>query len=168
MTTTRSLVQHALVLVIAGAVQLTSVAPARAQALGYGIAGPAGFSGFFGSSASGFHAAGGAEMLAGGLVGGAAEFGVLGNASSLLSVLSLNGVVHFTHATTSRSSPFVTGGYSRFSSGDGSFKAWNFGGGVDFWMKQRAGLRVEFRNHIRPDHRGNVNYWSLRAGVSVR
>jgi hypothetical protein len=38
-------------------------ATADAQGLGYAIAGPAGFSGFFGSSASAVHVAGGGEVL---------------------------------------------------------------------------------------------------------
>ena len=56
------------------------IAPSRpvgAQPLGYGIAGPSGYSGFFGSSSMALHAAGGGEILAGGRVGAGGEFGLL-------------------------------------------------------------------------------------------
>jgi hypothetical protein len=138
---------------------------AQAQALGYAIGGPAGISGFFASSASLFHAAGGGEALVKGRAGIGAEFGALGSASSVLLVVSVNGVFHFPSSLPARLSPFVTGGYTYMGSGDGSFSGWNAGGGLDFWAKERLGLRVEFRDHVRPDFRGTVQYWTIRAGV---
>ena len=65
---------------------------------------------------------------------------------------------------------FVTGGYSRLGIGDGegAFSAFNFGGGVQVWRGDHAGLRVEFRDHLRHDDRGNTHYWSIRAGVAFR
>jgi hypothetical protein len=147
-------------------------AEAQVQALGYGIAGPAGYSAFFNSSSTALHAAGGAEVLAGGRVGVGGEFGLLLNLGGALWVTSANGVFHFTPSvptpTRSRVSPFVTGGYTRMTSGDGAFNAWNIGGGADVWLKPRVGLRLEFRDHIRPDRRGNVQYWTFRAGVVFR
>lgn len=147
---------------------LAAARSADAQALGYGIAGPAGFSGFFGSSSSGVHAAAGGEVLAGGFIGGGAEIGLLGNSGSVLAVFSANGVVHVVSSRAKRPSPFVTGGYTRMSSGEGSFKAWNVGVGVDLWPKDHVGVRVEFRDHVRPDSRGAVQYWTIRAGVVFR
>ena len=35
-------------------------------------------------------------------------------------------------------------------------------------LEQGGGLRVEFRDHVRPDSRGTVHYWSLRAGIAFR
>jgi hypothetical protein len=145
------------------------VGTADAQGLGYGIVGPAGFSGFFGSSASAVHASGGGEVLVGGRGGAAAELGVLGNSSSALVVFSANGVLHFSTGRGRRgSSPYVTSGYTHMASGEGSFSAWNVGGGIDVWMQDRIGLRVEFRDHVRPDFRGTVQYWTIRAGVCFR
>jgi hypothetical protein len=142
---------------------------AGAQALGYGIAGPAGFTGFFGSSGALIHAAGGGELLAGGRLGGGGEFGVLAGSGGGLVVTSLNGVYHGYRITDEEKvQPFLTGGYTHMSSGEGSFNAWNVGGGVDVWVKPHVGLRVEYRDHIRPDDRGAVHYWTIRAGVVFR
>ena len=108
-------------------------------------------------------------MLVGGWAGVGGEFGVLGDSSSVLFVSSVNGVFHFLpSAAKHRLSPYVTGGYTRMSSGEGSFAAWNVAAGLDVWAKDRLGLRVEFRDHVRPDDRGTVQYWSIRAGVVFR
>lgn len=151
------------------AVALAGVRTAEAQGLGYAIAGPAGFSGFFGSSTSAVHAAGGGEALVDGRAGVGGEFGVFANSSSALLVFSVNGVLHVSPTPTKRGlSPFVTGGYTHMGSGDGSFGAWNVGAGMDLWAKDRLGFRVEFRDHVRPDSRGAVQYWTIRAGVVFR
>jgi hypothetical protein len=150
-------------------------APAAAQVtgLGYGIAGPAGYSGFFGASGLNVHAAGGGEALAGGRVGAGGEFGVFAGTGGGLFVTSLNGVFHFAPGSGARGpdqrvSPFVSGGYSRMISGDGSFNAFNAGAGADVWLKPRLGIRAEVRDHIRPDSRGGVHYWAVRVGVVFR
>lgn len=98
----------------AGLMGVLAAAPAEAQVLGYGVAGPAGLSGFFRTSAANGHVAGGIEALAGGRVGGQGEFGAFG------------------------------------------------------WLRPRVGLRIDFRDHVRPDSRGTVQYWTFRAGVSFR
>ena len=141
------------------------VPDAAAQALGYAVAGPAGVSGFFDSPAASIHAAGGGEALASGLVGVGAEVGALANSSNVLLVASANGVVHL---PVNPLSPFVTAGYTRIASGEGGFHAWNFGAGADYWAGSRVGLRVEFRDHLRPDSRGTVHYLTVRAGVVFR
>ena len=140
-------------------------ASARAQGLGSVVAGPAGVSGFFGSSSNSLHAAGGGEALLKGLVGIGGEAGLLANSSNVLWVVSANGVVHLGVA---RVSPFLTGGYTRMGGGEGGFNAWNAGGGVDFWTTSRLGVRLDFRDHIRPDIRGTVHYWTVRGGMVFR
>ena len=148
---------------------LAAVRTTDAQSLAYGIAGPAGFSGFFGSSASAVHAAGGGEVLVDGRAGIGAELGVLANSGSVLLVFSANGVFHVsTNQVMRRLSPFVTGGYTSMRNGDGSFGAWNVGAGADLWPKDRVGIRVEFRDHVRPDSRGAIQYWAVRGGVVFR
>lgn len=135
---------------------------ARGQTLGYAVAGPAGISGFFNRSLSSAHVAGGGEGLAGGVVGLAGELGVLANASSALWVASASGVVHLAAMPFS---PFLSAGYTRMGSGEGGFNAWNVGAGADYWARQRIGIRVDFRDHVRPDFRGTVHYWTIRGGV---
>lgn len=154
------------------AAALAAARPAGAQALGYGIAGPAGYSGFFDSSSLAIHAAGGGEVLAGGRVGAGGEFGLLANSGGGLFVTSVNAVLHVRPSRPtpirSRTSPFLTAGYTRTSSGEGGFNGWNAGIGADLWLKPRVGLRVEARDHIRPDERGSVQYWAIRVGVVFR
>jgi hypothetical protein len=135
-------------------------ATAEAQWLGYGIAGPAGTSGFINTNTTfTFHAAGGVEVAAANSVGIGGEFGFFNR----LIVGSANGVLRFGNV-------FVTGGFSRMAIGDGegAFSAINLGGGANAWMGQHAGVRVEYRDHLRRDNRGNTHYWSLRAGIVFR
>lgn len=146
--------------------------PAGAQALGYGIAGPAGDTGFFGNwSFLALHAAGGGEVLARGRFGAAGEFGVMAGANADLFITSVNGVLHVGPSVATpvrnRISPFITGGYTRLGSGGGS-NAWNIAAGADVWLKPRVGLRLEFRDYIRPDGRGGEQFWAFRAGVVFR
>lgn len=155
-------------LLLACCLFLLGIPNAHAQALGYGIGGPAAVSGFFGSL-TGFHAAGGGEVLVGRRAGGGAELGMLGNVSSVLQVVSVNGVVHILPVPLAHGvSPFITGGYSRLSSGEGAFAAWNVAAGVDIWEKNHAGLRIDVRDHVRPDSRGTVHYLTFRIGVVVK
>jgi len=155
------------ILLLVTAIMLGASQTAQAQALVYGLAGGAGYSGWFGGSGGGFHAAGGGEFLVKGVAGAGAEYGIFGNSGSVLSVTSVNGVVHLS-GTGAKASPFLTSGYSRFSSGEGAFHAWNVGVGADFWGNEHAGARVEFRDHVRRDTRGSVHYFSIRAGIAVK
>lgn len=152
------------VMALAGGVQT-----AGAQALGYAIAGPAGQYGFFGTSGLAGHGAAGGEVLIQNRVGLGGEYGIFAGEGGGMYVGSLNGVVHFAPAERQRGTrPFLTGGYTRLSSGDGDFNAWNVGAGVDIWARERVGVRVELRDHIRPDDRGDIHYWAIRAGVVIR
>jgi hypothetical protein len=67
----------------------------------------------------------------------------------------------------SRVRPFVTAGYTRLGigDGDGAFSAFNAGGGVNAWSGDRAGVRFELRDHVRPDDRGLTHYWAARLGI---
>ncbi len=151
----------ALSLVLAGA------GDAVAQGLGYGVAGLAGVSGFFASLAT-LHGAGGGELLIANRAGAGAEVGFIGT-GGVLAMVSANGVVHLVpNRAGHRASPFVTGGWTRMGNNDGSFDAWNAGAGVDIWARDRAGVRVEFRDHVRPDSRGTVHYWTIRGGIVFR
>jgi hypothetical protein len=138
---------------------------AEAQAIGYAVAGPAGTSGFVNTNTA-IHAAGGVEVFAAERFGAGGEVGFFNR----LVTGSANATWHFAVASHGFADAFVTGGYSRFGifDGEGGFHAWNVGIGAHLWLGDRAGLRLEFRDHIRPDSRGTTQYWSLRAGVAFR
>lgn len=138
-------------------------ATANAQVLGYGIAGPAGASGFVNTGSTTFHAAAGGEVF---LAKYAAVGGEAGFFDRLITV-SVNGAVHLTDG---KMAPFLTAGYTRLgvSDGEGGADAWNVGAGADAWIGRHAGIRFELRDHLRLDHRGSTNYWSLRAGIAIR
>jgi hypothetical protein len=36
------------------------------------------------------------------------------------------------------------------------------------WPGDHAGIRLEVRDHLRPDDRGTTHYWSFRAGIAIR
>lgn len=137
---------------------------AQSAVLGYVIAGPAGVSGWLGPRNS-VHVAGGGEFGFDVLGVG----GELGYWTSGLGMASVNGSVSPTKRGSVRKTiPFLTAGYTTGFTFEGSFNAWNLGGGANYWISARRGLRVDFRDHIRPDERGTVHYWSIRAGLAFR
>ena len=69
-------------------------------------------------------------------------------------LLSTNGTYRFWNAWPSQKVvPFVTAGYS-LAFRDGTANLANFGGGLDYWFRQRAALRLEARDHIWPGKNG--------------
>ena len=44
----------------------------------------------------------------------------------------------------------------------------NAAGGADGWIGDRAGIRFEVRDHLRPDDRGTTHYWTFRIGAVFR
>jgi hypothetical protein len=83
-----------------------------------------------------------------------------------IGVFSTNGLYSFSTDLNSKTVPFVTGGYSMFfRSGVGH--AINFGGGMHYWFSDRAGLRVEFRDHI-PTEDSGTHFIQGRIGISFR
>ena len=64
---------------------------------------------------------------------------------------------------TARIRPFVTGGYTFVSSN----AAFTIGGGVNVWLHNRAGVRIEFRDH-RFIFDETVDSYGVRLGVVFR
>ncbi|HUU13422.1 MAG TPA: outer membrane beta-barrel protein [Terriglobia bacterium] len=65
--------------------------------------------------------------------------------------------------------PFVTGGYTLFFR-QGSANEVNFGGGANWWFKERVGLRIELRDNVMIPG-GDVtttHFVGLRIGVTFR
>lgn len=140
---------------------------ARAQAVGFVVAGPAGRSGFFGSAVDSLHVAGGADLVIRDRLGVGGDFGFF----SRLLTASATATWHIAgRRATDRALPFLFGGYSLMGIGDGegAFSTWVVGAGVDIDRGKRWAFRLEFRDHIRPDRRGTVQYWSVGGGLAVR
>ena len=101
----------------------------------------------------------------GGGVGG--ELGYVAPSQSFgggLGVLSANGSYNFSRRK--KLVPFVTGGYTLLFRA-GSANGVNFGGGINYWLRKRVGLRLEFRDQIFPALDGK-NFLGFRIGLSFR
>lgn len=91
---------------------------------------------------------GGGEGYFGNGVGIGAELGYLASTRSTgngFALASVNASYHFNRS--GKAVPFLTGGASIAGSGFASGGG-NFGGGVNYWMAKRFGLRFEVRDHI--------------------
>jgi hypothetical protein len=157
----RSLARAGAVLLCLSLSQLPAAAQGRG--LAYIAAGPAGVAGWFGPRES-FHVAGGGELK----LGAAGAGGELAYWTSGLGMASVNGILSAPARSGRKTIPFLTAGYTKAFTLEQSFNAWNVGGGLNYWLRQAQGLRIEFRDHIRPDARGTLHYWSIRAGLVIR
>jgi hypothetical protein len=115
------------------------------------------------------HIGGGGESLLYKGFGVGAELGYLGPFEAFnggLGILSINGGYHFGKSKSGQKwVPFVTGGYSlAFRKGVANLA--NIGGGVNYWFKDRVGLRLEFRDHIFTP--GGTNVYNFRVGFTFR
>jgi hypothetical protein len=149
-----------------------SAAPSSSRSLtglGYGFGGIGAASGS-GSSQATLHFGGGFEVLGWDAVGVGAELGYLAPFDGIgdgIGMLSLNGTYHlFSGERTRKARPFITGGYS-LAFRNGHENLFNLGGGVDYWVKPKVGLRIEFRDHIWTGGEA-VHFWGARVGVVLR
>jgi hypothetical protein len=70
---------------------------------------------------------------------------------------SVTPAYHFISRESSRKiDPFVDGGISLLF-GRGGAVAFHYGGGLNYWVRRRIGLRIEFRHHL----------WSPEAGEAI-
>jgi hypothetical protein len=155
-----------------------SLAPAAARAQesapyspgegsAYAVAGPSWVSGFFNTGGRLGNAAVGGQFFPVAPLGINPEAGVLVNRDGGFLVLSLGAVLQVP-SKARKVVPFVAGGYTAMLGLEQSFSGWLLAAGVNWWTKPRLGIRMEVRDQIRPDGRGDVHYWSVRAGVAVR
>ncbi len=128
----------------------------------YGFGGIGGGSDF--NSDALIHVGGGGEGYFRNGAGIGAEIGYLTttrNTGSGIALASVNGSYHFNRS--GKAVPFLTGGASiagaGFAAGGG-----NFGGGVNYWMNNRFGLRFEVRDHIFSSDRAHTVIF--RVGLS--
>jgi len=115
------------------------------------------------------HFGGGGDALIYKGLGAGAELGYIfpsRSAADGVGLFSANGSYHFRKLPSGKLVPFVTAGYSMlFRSGVGNLV--NFGGGVDYWFRERTGLHLEFRDHIWPEC-GPTHFIQFRIGLSFR
>ncbi|SRR5712692_898029 len=125
-----------------------------------------------GSTTGTLHFGGGGEGFVYKGLGIGAEVGFLAPVKSFRSgsgLVSVDGSYHFISSDkTKKVVPFITGGYSLLF-GSGAANGVNFGGGVNWWMRDRLGLRLEARDHIFPVGGGATpQAWEVRIGFSFR
>ena len=127
---------------------------------------------FSGGDAQGIlQVSGGGEGLIYKGLGAGAEIGYLfprQAAAEGFGLFSANGFYHFPGARSLRSVvPFVTAGYS-LAFRNGSANLANFGGGVDWWASEHAGLRLEVRDHVWPGEFSTPHFLTFRIGLVGR
>ncbi len=116
------------------------------------------------------HFGGGGEATFYKGLGIGAELGYLvpiENMSSGLGLASINAVYIFRSKGKAKLEPFLTGGGTLGFASGGAFGGINFGGGVQYWMRKRVGLRIEFRDHV-PTESYSSHLFEGRVGFAFR
>ena len=132
---------------------------------GYGFGAIGKSSGDFGHTT--VHVGGGGEALFYKGLGAAGEIGYLTTGRSAadgIGVASANVVYHFVRPGQ-KLVPFVTGGASLLFQ-SGAAGGVNVGGGIQYWMKDRVALRLEFRDHIVSSD--SPHFYGFRVGLAFR
>ncbi|MBI3934414.1 MAG: hypothetical protein HY316_06950 [Acidobacteria bacterium] len=106
-------------------------------------------------------------LAVGAELGGLGPLGTATWAStSGMGVFSLNGYYHFANATPGgKMIPFITAGYTGVGSTEWAERWFNVGGGADYWVKNRVGLRVEFRDQVDANHSEPIHFAGVRVGL---
>ncbi|HET8550627.1 MAG TPA: hypothetical protein VFL57_21600 [Bryobacteraceae bacterium] len=137
---------------------------------GYAFVAPGGVSAS-GVTEATLHGGGGFEALVWRRWAGVgAEVGWLGPIKRLgsgVGVLSPNGYFHFGGDRMRGIDPFVTVGYTMFFRRD-TDSLFNFGAGLNWWFRDKAGLKFEFRDHVDKESRLTAHFWSFCFGVTFR
>jgi hypothetical protein len=131
---------------------------------GYGFGAIGGTSGDFGRTMAQFGAGGEGLFFKGLGAGAEVSYVTRTDGGNAFGLLSTNLTYHFVKPGSSQKLvPFVTGGPSlTFRGAAGG----NFGGGVQYWMKDRLGLRLEFRNHVFSSD--SPHLYGFRVGLAFR
>jgi hypothetical protein len=120
-----------------------------------------------GDSEAVLHFGGGYESLLAGGAGVTGEIGyltVFDNFSAGIGVFSVGGLYAFNRDRTTV--PFVTGGYTLFFR-SGTANGFFFGGGVNRWMGDKWGIRIEGRDQVFASDTG-VHTIEVRFGVILK
>jgi hypothetical protein len=120
------------------------------------------------------HAGGGGEARLANRFGLGGELGVLKPVTNQYAITTGLGSVtpayHFIRRDSKRKfDPFVDGGVSLLVGGGGAAAAVHYGGGVNYWVGRRLGLRFEFRHHLWSPEAGEaIHLIGFRIGVTFR
>jgi hypothetical protein len=110
----------------------------------------------------------GGEAVLGAGVGIGAELSALGPreffGDSVVGVFSPNGYYHFVHGKNIKADPFVTGGYTLFFR-SGHVNLFNFGAGLNYWLRRSFGVRFEIRDQVHTTNGPSVHWWGARVGL---
>ncbi len=116
------------------------------------------------------HFGGGGEGLIKGGFGVGAEIGGLAPVKDFgegFGIFSVDAGYHWLKASKSgKVVPFVNGGYTLFFR-EGVANGVNFGGGVNYWFKERVGLRFEVRDHVAVEI-PEAHFIGFRIGLTFR
>jgi len=84
-------------------------------------------------------------------------------------VASMSPTYHFLETSSKRKlDPFIDGGVSLLL-GSGAAPTIHYGGGINYWLKRRFGLRVEFRHCLwSPEAGETVHFLGFRFGIVFR
>ncbi|MFH1965798.1 MAG: hypothetical protein ABIJ42_09705 [Acidobacteriota bacterium] len=108
---------------------------------------------------------GGYETLVSGGFGVGIELGLLsfpGYASGVL-MISPGGMYTFNRDKKTR--PFVTAGYTYFMYDESSSNGGFFGGGINHFLGENWGIRIDVRDHIAHNKWATRNYLEARFGI---
>jgi len=137
----------------------------RYHGQGYLFLAPGAYVGYSETRATMHFGGGGEALLYKGLGAGAEMGGIWAlQGSDLFALFSADGSYQFSRGR--KISPFLTCGYSRIG-GDGSANMVNFGGGINWWLGERKGIRLEFREHVYADS-GHRQIAEFRIGFAFR
>jgi hypothetical protein len=160
----RKIILGVILLMLAQGVTLAQSSNER-RGWGYAVGGVGAASG--NGSTGFFQVAGGGEGLVYKGLGLGAEIGYLApfrGPGDGLGIVSPDFSYHFSRG--SKLVPFVTGGYSLAFRSGATSSGGNFGGGVQYWMKDHVALRVEFRDHVFSSD--SPHLFQFRVGISFR
>ncbi|MFB3826277.1 MAG: hypothetical protein ACE15B_05885 [Bryobacteraceae bacterium] len=82
-------------------------------------------------------------------------------------ILSFGGSCHFLPAAARKLDPFAAIGVSGVTL-EGAPALVYFGGGLNYWLKPRFGLRAEVRDHATSDNGTALHYLAARFGIVFR
>ncbi len=148
---------------------ITAAAAPAQSSNGYVFIAPGGVSSM-GHTTMTIHAGGGLDAIIGKGIGVNLELGGMWPRECfedcILGVFSPGGAYYFRRTTENKLDPFVNGGYSLFFR-NGHESLFYLGGGANYWMLKKIGLRMEFRDHVSTHYR-TTHFWSFRLGLAFR